>query len=128
MTATSVQHADLQFDEQELDESSVSVLGGAAPEELTAQTLAGNGFTYRHNWGLRNGFWTLNLTSQAFAADSRVLVSIGEGPTGNGGKFIGAARYLVYNVAPENGLIAIRVHIDWPQAIGLVVDYLVVNP
>jgi hypothetical protein len=127
-SVTSAHHADLQFEEQELDESSVSVLGGAAPGGITAQALAGNGFTYRHDWGPRNGFWTLNLTSQAFSVASRVFVSIGEGPTVNGGKLIGNSRFLVYNVAPENGVVSIRVHIDWPSPIGLVADYFVVNP
>jgi len=123
-TTTSGKHADLQFYEQQLDESAISMLGGKNGE-TAARGLAGNGFVYRHDWGARNGLWTLSLTSHLFRAASQVFVWISEGPTPNGGKFMGD---LVYNVAPENGVVAIRVNIEWPTSIGLVVDYLVVDP
>jgi hypothetical protein len=79
-------------------------------------------------WGARNGWWILTLNSANIGPNTRVFVSASEGPTGSGGKFIGAARYLVYNVAPDTGHVSIRIHVDWPNPIGLVVDYLIVNP
>jgi hypothetical protein len=92
--------------------------------------LAGAGFTYRHNWGARRGQWTLRLNWAAVTPQSRVLVSIGEGTAGgpDAGKFIGAARYTVHNVAPRAGGVDIWVNIEWSSDILLYVDYLVVNP
>jgi hypothetical protein len=96
--------------------------GGPVP-----QNLSGDGFTYRHDWGDRNGFWVLNLNWGAINRNSRVFVSIGECDP-RGGKFIGGARYLLYNVAPNDGVVSIRVNVDWSSAIRLCADYLVVNP
>jgi hypothetical protein len=122
--------AELQMDEQQLDEQLLKVLGPGAPqtEEISPQDLVEFGVSYRHDWGSRNGWWILNLTSGLFTANTRAFVSASEGPTANGGKFIGSARYLIYNVAPENGVVSIRIFIDWPSPIGVVVDYLFVNP
>jgi hypothetical protein len=113
---------------QDAHESEVqSVLGsnGAGVEQL-----AGNGFTYRHDWGNKHGSWRLWLNWSAITANSRVFVAIGEGAPGGpaGGKFIGDARYTLMNVAPQNGRVGIWVNIDWGSDIRLYVDYLVVNP
>jgi hypothetical protein len=92
--------------------------------------LTGTGFTYRHDWGPRRGQWTLRLNWPAVNAGSRVLVSVGEGVAGgpDAGKFIGAARYTVHNVAPRAGGVDIWVNVEWSADISLYVDYLVVNP
>ena len=98
----------------------------AAPEP----ELSGNGFTYRHNWGSRRGQWILRLNWSAINPVSRVLVAIGEG-AGSGpddGKFIGAARYTLHNVAPRAGGVDIWINIEWSSDIPLYVDYLIVNP
>lgn len=128
MPAGSEGHGEVQFEEAKVEESQVHFLGGQRPEGVSPQDLSGFGWTYRHNWGLRNGWWVLNLTSNSFGPNTRAYVSISEGPTGSGGKFIGGARYQVYNVAPDSGVVSIRVFIDWSSPIGLVVDYLFVNP
>ncbi len=98
----------------------------AAPEP----EFSGNGFTYRHNWGSRRGQWILRLNWSAVNPVSRVLVAIGEGAAGgpDAGKFIGAARYTVHNVAPRAGGVDIWVNIEWDSDIPLYVDYLIVNP
>ena len=92
--------------------------------------LAGNGFTYRHDWGARNGQWVLRLNWGEVNARSQVFVSIAEGEQGGlqAGKFVGSARYTVHNVAPRAGGVDIWVNIEWPEDIALYVDYLIVNP
>ncbi len=103
-----------------------SLLGAAA----LAPALSGAGFTYRHNWGPRRGQVKLQLNWGAVNPRSRVLVSIGEGAAGgpDAGKYIGAARYTLHNVAPREGGVDIWVNIEWGTDILLYADYLVVNP
>lgn len=113
-------------DTQSVNESEVHFLAGQS-HGVTPQDLIGTGFTYRHDWGDKNGWWTLNLNWGAVTANSRVFVAIGEGAPG-GGKIVGAARYTLYNVAPNNGVVSIRVHIDWGSPLRLYADYLVINP
>jgi hypothetical protein len=92
--------------------------------------LSGNGFTYRHDWGARRGQWILRLNWDAIQPPSQVFVSIGEGVPGgpDAGKFIGAARYTVHNVAPRWNGVDVWVNIEWSSDISLYVDYLIVNP
>lgn len=110
---------------QQVDEAEVKQFG--ADDGVSARELIGTGFTYRHDWGDRNGQWKLNLNWGAVTANSRVFVAIAEGAPG-GGKFIGAARYTLHNVAPTNGSVNIWINIEWSSPIRLYVDYLVVNP
>jgi hypothetical protein len=91
-------------------------------KSITPADLVGFGWTYRHNWGLKNGFWRLNLTSASFTANTRAFVSIHEC------NHLGDAKYLVYNVVPNNGVVSIRVHVDWGAPIPLCADYMFVNP
>jgi hypothetical protein len=113
------------------DESQVQRLARApAADGSPAPELAGDGFTYRHNWGARRGQWVLRLNWAAVNPRSRVFVAIGEG-AGSGpddGKFIGSARYTLHNVAPRAGGVDIWINIEWGSDIALYVDYLVVNP
>lgn len=113
--------------EQQVEQAGVRRMAGAAAPE---PELSGTGFTYRHNWGARHGQWLLALNWEAVNPRSRVLVSIAEGAAGgpDNGKFIGAARYTVYNVAPRAGGVDIWVNIEWGSDILLYVDYLVINP
>lgn len=112
--------------EQSVDEQKVLELFKLG-EGVSTEALTGNGFTYRHDWGDRNGQWTLNLNWGAITDNSRVFVAIAEGKAG-GGKFIGSAKYTLHNVAPSNGRVSIWVNIEWSSPIRLYVDYLVVNP
>jgi len=113
------------------DEAMVQrLVGKGAATGMPAPELAGTGFTYRHNWGARRGQWVLRLNWSAVNQRSRAFVAIGEG-AGSGpddGKFIGAARYTLYNVAPRAGGVDIWVNIEWGSDILLYVDYLIVNP
>lgn len=110
---------------QDVDQTAVQPAAGEVSPELT-----GTGFTYRHDWGRRHGQWTLRLNWGAVNPRSHVFVSIAEGAAGgpDSGKFIGAARYTVHNVAPRSGGVDIWVNIEWGSDIPLYVDYLVVNP
>jgi hypothetical protein len=92
-----------------------------------AQQLIGTGFTYRHDWGDLRGQLILNLSWGAITRNSRVFVAIGECDPG-GGKFIGGARYTLYNVAPNDGVVSIWINVEWGSPIRVCVDYLVVNP
>jgi hypothetical protein len=111
---------------QEAQQEAVQVFGTASPQP----ELSGTGFTYRHNWGARHGQWKLQLNLGDVGPTSRVFVSISEGsaPDVDAGKFIGAARYTVHNVAPRVGGVDIWVNIEWDSDIRLYADYLVVNP
>lgn len=102
------------------------LFGAATPQP----ELSGTGFTYRHDWGSLRGQWTLRLDWPDVNPRSQVFVSIGEGAAGgpDAGKFIGAARYTVHNVAPRAGGVDIWVNIEWEADIALYADYLVVNP
>ena len=112
---------------QEAERAAVRPHVGAASEE---PALSGTGFTYRHNWGPRRGQWTLRLNWADVTPRSHVFVSIGEGAAGgpDAGKFIGAARYTLHNVAPRAGGVDIWINIEWSSDILLYADYLVVNP
>lgn len=112
---------------QMVDESAIRQLGSAG--DAGTQDLAGTGFTYRHDWGNFRGSWKLNLNWGAINPRSRVFVAIAEGAPGgpDGGKFIGAAKYTLHNVAPRNGGVDIWVDINWGSDIRLYVDYLVIN-
>ena len=116
-----------QSAEQDARQNAVRQLFGTdAPEP----ELSGTGFSYRHDWGSRRGQWILRLNWGAINPVSRVLVSIAEGAAGgpDAGKFIGAARYTVHNVAPRDGGVDIWVNIEWDADIPLYVDYLIINP
>ena len=112
---------------QTADASAVRPLAGAASIE---PALSGSGFTYRHNWGPRRGQWTLRLNIGSTNARSRVMVSIGEGAAGgpDAGKFIGAARFTLHNVAPRAGGVDVWVNVEWGADIPLYIDYLIINP
>ncbi|MFN3791780.1 hypothetical protein [Massilia sp.] len=92
--------------------------------------LQGTGFTYRHDWGMRRGEWLLRLNWDLIQPGSQVFVAVGEGVPGGppAGKFIGAARYTLHNVAPRAGGVDIWVNIEWSADISLYADYLIVNP
>src|SRR4051812_29991362 len=92
-----------------------------AGEGVGVEELVGQGFTYQHNWGARNGQIRLTLNWGAITANSRVFVSISEG-------HVGAARYTLHNVVPENGRVTIWVNIEWGSPIQLYADYLIINP
>jgi hypothetical protein len=111
---------------QDLVESNVKPLPGN-PEG--AALAAVNGFTYRHDWGNRRGQHVLNLNSSSFRAGQKVFVSIAEGAAGGpgAGMFVGAARYTVHNVAPQNGRVTIWINIEWSSNLRIYADYLVVD-
>ena len=93
------------------------------------QSLASIVGCLRWDWGNLNGDLILRLNWAVVTAASLVFVAIGEGAAGGptAGKFIGSAKFTLYNVAPRNGGVDIWININWPTPIRLYVDYLVVN-
>jgi hypothetical protein len=130
----------LQDDTAQLDPSKLSLFPGpsAARDQagagLDSPSLLYPDFTYRHDWGLRNGWWNLTLTDSRIRKTSNVFVSASEVsdivstvdpiPT----PFVGSARYLVYNVAPRNGAVTVRIYIDWSTPVSTQLSYMVLNP
>ena len=117
-TEVSGQSGLTDYESIEVDAESIAATNGAGAD---AQAISGNGFTYRANWGTKNNQWKLRLNSTVFTANTRVFVSISEG-------HVGAARYTVHNVVPENGAVTIWVNIEWSSPIQLYADYLIINP
>jgi hypothetical protein len=86
-------------------------------------------FSYRHDWGELSGSWRLFLVWDAADARSHVFVSIAESAAGGPdvGKLVGEVKSSLCDVAPTDGGIGMRVHIDGNTPIRLYADYLVIN-
>ncbi|WP_324670563.1 hypothetical protein [Hymenobacter sp. GOD-10R] len=94
---------------------------GAAPE------LSAASFSTYYTW---RGFGTviLNCGHPSIRSSSRVVASISEYNTDpNQNRFIGNAYMLVYNVAPYNGGVMIRLNVGFSSALNVRVD-VVVDP
>ena len=130
--ASSAMPASFRELRHDADPAAVRQLFGSAPARAgrPEPELSGAGFTYRHDWGARRGQWVLRLNWDVIQPPSRVLVAIGEGvPSGpSAGKFIGAARYTLHNVASRWNGVDIWVDIAWSSDISLYADYLIINP
>ena len=94
-----------------------------------SQNVAGIISSFRWDWGDLRGNWILQFNWGAVSPRTAVFVAIGQGAAGGpiAGKFIGAAKYTLHNVAPRAGGVDIWVTIDWPSDILIYVDYLVVT-
>jgi hypothetical protein len=94
-----------------------------------AAMAAVSGMATRFDWGDRRGEWKLRLNWPGVRAGQKAFVSIAEGaPGGPGaGKFLGAAKYHLFNVAPRPGGVDIWINIEWSSPIRLYADYLVVD-
>src|SRR5689334_8561298 len=112
-----------------LKDEDVKVLfgSGSASGAASPKSLAGDGFTFRVDWGNKHGHWNLRLNSDAITKDSRVFCSASEFTGGDQSDFIGGARYTVHNIAPQDGHVDIWLEIDWNSDLRVHVDYLVVN-
>ena len=111
---------------QQMDDAAVAPLSGGAAQ------LGYPDWSYRHNFGAMNGNRIITLIAPAgriLTPRSRVFVAISEGLAGGPdvGKFIGAARYTVHNIAPRAGAVDVWVNIEWGAPILLYADFLVIN-
>jgi hypothetical protein len=92
--------------------------------EMKLQLSSGSFSTY-YTW---RGFGTvkLNCGNSAIRANSRVFASISEyntDPTQN--RFIGDAFMVIYNIAPYNGGVIVRLNVGFSSALNVRVDVLV---
>lgn len=101
---------------------------------LTAQVdgvtdVAASALSYRHDWGELAGLCQLYLGWAAITAQSRVFVALAEKLVGgrDTGNFIASANFRLFDVAPAEGGIAVRVNVDADHPIHLVTDYLAIN-
>jgi len=94
-----------------------------------SQNLAGLISSLRWDWGNLRGGNILRLNWGAVTTRTAVFVAIAEGVAGGptAGKFIGSAKFTLFNVAPRAGGVDIWVDIDWSSNIRIYVDYLVVS-
>jgi hypothetical protein len=110
----------------DVDESKAVRLAGG---DVGVESVSGI-WGYRADFGNWHGELNYRLNWGVISPSSLVFVAAGEGMAGgpSAGKFIGAARFSVYNVAPAAGYVYARINIEWGYPIRLYVDYLVVNP
>lgn len=106
--------------------------GAVTPLARGAAQLSYPDWSYRQNFGARNGNVIVTFVAPPgviLNARSRVFVAISEGLPGGpaAGKFIGAARYTVHNIAPRAGAVDVWVNIEWGSPILLYADFLVIN-
>lgn len=116
--------ADLQEGSDQINPSHVQPLFGQSNGSGT-EAITSPDFTYRHNWGSRNGQAVLTLYSTRIYSYSRVLVSASELDPIN--PFMGSARYTVHNVVPFDGGVKVWITIDWSQPVQTQLTYLVLN-
>lgn len=108
---------------QDADPAGIATLGGVTPNNGTSYGAI-YGYTYRQDWGYRNGQWILDLNWCAVSPSSKVFVSISEADS-SGTPFIGAARFTVHNVAPQSCHVKAWVNIEWGSPIHLVANYTI---
>jgi hypothetical protein len=99
--------------------------------ELKGAELArGTTFSYRHAWGTKfKGRVVLTLDPfQGIRPDTRVWVSSAEavvlGDPVAGCK-MGSAPFAVLNVVPLSNKLAVRLHIDWPDPLAIITNYII---
>lgn len=95
-------------------------------QEISVQGVA-NQFAYRYDWGNHRGWVNCTFNWGVVNRNSVVLVSATE-TFQEGVAGLGNAVYTVHNVAPFDGGVRFRVHIDWANPIRLISMILVVNP
>jgi hypothetical protein len=87
--------------------------------------LSPGSFSTFYTWR-GNGTTRLNCGHAAINANSRVVASISEYNTDpRQNRFIGDAAMLVYNVAPYNGGVVIRLSVGWNSPLNVRVDVFV---
>ena len=75
-----------------------------------------------------NGIIRLNVNLPIVNAGSTVLVSLSEFADVNnpaGSRFIGAARFAIYNIAPREGGVEIWAEVSWANPINIYFSFLV---
>jgi len=91
------------------------------------KNLAGIISTLRYDWGNGRGDFILSLNWGAVKADTAVFAAVGEGAPGGpiAGKFIGDAKFTLFNVAPRNNAVDIWINVNFDVDLRIYADYLV---
>lgn len=99
------------------------------PQEKGRNDLDGSALSYRHDWGDLDGCSSLFLEWESISASSRVFVSLTEGCADgfDSGKAMGSAKCSLFEVAPKDGGIGIRVNVEGGRPVRLYANYLVIN-
>ncbi|MCF0069599.1 hypothetical protein LZD49_03895 [Dyadobacter sp. CY261] len=77
-----------------------------------------------------NGVIRLRINCPIIHANSRVHISISEFSNTNnaaGSRFIGSARYAIYNIAPTEGAVNIWADVTWGSPINIYFSLLIEN-
>lgn len=75
-----------------------------------------------------NGIIHLNINCPAIHAGSTVLIGLSEySNTANpaGSRFIGGARYAIYNIAPREGGVVIWAEVSWSNPLNIYIEILI---
>jgi hypothetical protein len=80
-------------------------------------------------YGRWNGRWNYNLNWRAISHDSFVVVTASEGQepitTTAPQRFVGAANFVVSDIAPRDGGLNFVIDINWPDPLNVWVDVTV---
>ncbi|WP_159466687.1 hypothetical protein [Dyadobacter sp. 3J3] len=110
---------------QTIDAAQITGSGAASSPGLDVQ------FAPNSDWFLvwkGNGIIRLNINVPIIHAGSTVLISLSEfsdvsKPAAS--RFIGSARFAIYNIAPREGGVQIWAEVNWPNPINIYFSILV---
>ena len=98
---------------------------GESAKAKPGAELSPTSFSTYYTWR-GNGTVNLNCGHSGINANSRVVASVSEYNTDPRlNRFVGNAAMLIYNVAPYNGGVVIRVNVAWNSPLNVRVDVFV---
>ncbi|GAA0441759.1 hypothetical protein ACFQ2B_34735 [Streptomyces stramineus] len=94
-----------------------------------AEAIGGNVNAVWRNWwtwGPGNGTHNLQLSWSVIGVNSTVVIIASE-IDGNGNRFVASAPIRASSIAPGNGVVNFKIHIEWNSPIPMRTDVLVFN-
>jgi hypothetical protein len=86
---------------------------------------------HRHSLGYLKGHVTYNLTGELGWNLKTILVTASEGhdqqfrASDDPHRFVGSANIIVENIAPKDGGLSAKIHVDWDEPLPIWVDFRV---